>query len=44
VGWGFFFQFEGVSAPIHHLRGGEDADVYGLIFAKSHFEGELVVH
>jgi hypothetical protein len=39
-----FFSFEGVSAPIHHLRVGEDAHVYGLIFAKSHFKGELVVH
>jgi hypothetical protein len=43
VGWGFFFSIEGVSPPIHHLRRGEDAHVYGLIFAKYHFEGGLVV-
>ena len=44
-GMGFlFFSFEGVLVPRHHLRGGEDAHVYGLIFAKYHFKGELVVH
>jgi hypothetical protein len=43
MGWVFLFSFEGVSAPKHHRRGGEDAHVYGLIFAKSDFEGELVV-
>jgi hypothetical protein len=43
VGWVFFFRFEGVWAPKHLRRGGEDGHAYGLIFAKSNFEGELVV-
>jgi hypothetical protein len=39
-----FFLIFSVSVPRHHLRGGEDAHVYGLLFAKYHFKGELVVH
>jgi hypothetical protein len=43
VGWFLFFSFEGVSAPKHNSKGGEDAYVYGLMFGKFDFEGELVV-
>jgi hypothetical protein len=39
----FVLSFEGVLAPKHHRRGGEDARLYGLIFVESDFEGQLVV-
>ena len=42
MGWGFF-SFEIVSAPKDHRRGGEDAHVYGLTFAKPDFVGDLVL-
>ena len=42
-GLGFVSSFESVSALKHNRRGGEDARLYGLIFAKFDFEGELVV-
>jgi hypothetical protein len=43
MGWDLFLSFQGVSAPKHYRRGGEDAHLCRLILAKSDFEGELVV-